>query len=381
MLGFFRFGTWATLQRVAHQIRTTDDSTAAQLVHRLTLFGESAYPTLIEAANSERSAVALAARDELDNLVEQWQQEAFLHPTSFDLDDNALPLAKSLEQKLPAMTASGRRWSRIKLIELLDMAQKQAFGQRWELIRVCDRALSSLPPEEPRANFEPDVEYRLTLDAPVEIEEIFVEQPRSIDLLPVPQEVSLNDPPPVPPTEAESPQVVKINEPAPLQLEEIPYPTSEDELTDWDSTVELQPIPRTPIEAAEEALVAQTDSDRTLFELLAKGDDAQQQSAARALSQRGYGSASPLDARMMISPSTTDRVALVSRVMTAPRLEPTKWLWRLAHDPAGEVRAAALSGIRTSGNAEMIEAAYELALRDADPRVATEAHQLRAMMR
>ena len=80
---------------------------------------------------------------------------------------------------------------------------------------------------------------------------------------------------------------------------------------------------------------------------------------------------------MLTSPSLTDRVALVDLVMTSTRLEARKWLWRLAHDPAGEVRAAAVAAIQTSGDQQLIEATLDLALHDTDPRVAEQAAQLR----
>ena len=376
-----RLATWATLKQMAFEIRTSDDSTAARLVRQLPPFGKQAYPALMDAANSKRSAVALAARDEVDQLVDEWQQAVFLHPATFELNDRPLPLAANIERELPTMTPSGRHWARLTLMALLDLARKQDFTERLELIQLCDRALSSLPADDPQPGFEPDVEYKLTLaPPPAEVDRTYVAEPRSMNLLPVPVEISLNDPPPLPPNMLEMrEEQIDLNEPAPLELSDIPaplMPVSDALIRQWHD-MPITPEEEAPATAAEE----QQLTDRTLFKLLSKGAAPQQQAAAQALAQRGYGDVSPLDARMMVSPSTNDRVALIDRVLTSPHLEAEKWLWQLAHDSAGEVRAAAISAISTSGNAELIAAAYDLVLHDTDPRVAQQAPTLQGMLR
>ncbi len=118
-----------------------------------------------------------------------------------------------------------------------------------------------------------------------------------------------------------------------------------------------------------------------LFKLLAAGDEEKQAAAAEALFVRGYGHATPLDARMLLSASAADRLSLVDVAMTSTRLESRKWLWRLAHDPSGEVRAAAVAGISTAGDRELVEATLRLALRDTDPRVAEQAVVLQRVLR
>ncbi len=396
-------GEWLTVQQLAGRIRASDDSTAGRLVAELAAFGDTAYPVLVVAANSQRSAVALSARGEVDAIVEQWQQSAYLHPATFDLGRGALPLATTLDEQLPSMNASGRRWARRVLSSLLDLAQQQGFRERIELIRVCDKALSSLPPDEPTLQFEPDVDYHLTLAPPPDsspLESQIVEEPRTVSPPP-----SVN--PTVPPLSAAAETGASATRD---QVAPAPLANPKSHLSEWDpnwnatqieSGATAQPIDRVPahsastrlappptsIEAGDPALEVRDVphiNDRTeevLFKLLASGDTARQTAAAEELLLRGYGRATPLDARMLLSASAADRIAMVDLAMTSTRLESRKWLWRLAHDPSGEVRAAAVSAISTSGDRELIEATLDLAIRDRDPRVAKHAEALQKLLR
>ncbi len=161
-----RYGKWLTVQQLAHRVRVADDAEAGRLVKELAVFGRTAYPALVVAANSERSAVALAARGEVDELVDRWHQATYLNPATFDLAGQALPLAAALECEVVSMPPSGRRWARRVLTSLLRLAEQQSLDDRLALVTTCDRALSSLPADEPPPQFEPDVEYHLTLAPP-----------------------------------------------------------------------------------------------------------------------------------------------------------------------------------------------------------------------
>lgn len=399
-------GKWATVERLVARIRTADDATAGRLVRELAEFGDTAYPALVVAAGSERSAVALASRQQIDRLVDDWQQQARLEPASFALDGQALPLARAIADELSGFTANGRRWARKVLMSLVDLAQQQNFDDRLALLRVCDIALSSLPADDPPLAFDADVNYRLTLAPPSfppqSTGEQFVSQPRSVQL--------------GPPRPVES-QTLPASEPQAssdaVQTRSVAQPDTRSEpsaapLAEWKSSWTAQQVPaasmrRVPAQsasttrrpepplavddtgegetnAAREQL-AKLQAELALFNLLATGDAETQAAAAKALEVRGYGFATPRDARMLLSPSSADRLALVSLAMTSSRLEAGTWLWRLAHDASGEVRAAAIAGISTSDNRQLINAAIEHALRDTDPRVAEQAARMRETLR
>lgn len=390
-----RTGKWLVVQRLAARVRTSDDAMAGRLVGELAAFGKTAYPALLAAANSERSAVALAARAEVDHMVDEWQQQAFLHPATFSIEARALPLAQAIETQLPGATVSGRRWARRVLMELVELAQSQNIQQRVALVRTCDRALSALPTNDPPLAFQPDVDYRLTLappETPILPEDAFVSEPRSADLVLPPAEPTTE---PVasepPPTDSRELIVLEAIPLQPKAVDEAPLQQWND---DWAQARlrELRESSTSRVPAHSASTQRQGDSsgemdtetesvDDQLFAALAQGDEQTQAGAADELEKRGYGLVTHRDARMATSASIADRAALVNLALTSPRLEPTAWLWRLAHDPAAEVRSAAMSGIVTSSDRQLIAEALDLALRDTDPRVAGYAEMLKKRLK
>ncbi|WP_425400477.1 hypothetical protein [Aeoliella sp.] len=393
-------GKWVAVQGLAARVRSADDATAGRLVRELATFGETAYPALLAAANSERSAVALAARAEVDKLIDEWQQQAYLHPATFSLDSQALPLAQAIEGQLPGSTASGRRWARSILVALVDLAQQQSFDHRLALVQTCDRAISSLPADDPPLAFESDVDYRLTLAPPNTSplpEDAFVSEPRSVDLTLPPAEL------PAEPAQSADVSEQEVPDRNMIVLEAIPL---EDKLAaeaavdqwndDWVASrlreVRDGPAPRVPAHSAstqrqseppasEKVADDGTPTDDQLLTALASGDEPSQRAAAKQLEQRGYGLVTHRDARMATSASMADRLALVNLSLTSPRLEPSAWLWRLAHDPSAEIRAAAMLSIATTNDRQLIAEALELALHDTDPRVAIQAEMLKKRLR
>jgi hypothetical protein len=381
-----RSGKWIVVQRLASRIAGSDDRTAARLVEELAAFDSSAYSALENASTSSRSAVAIAARREIDKLVDAWQQEAFLHPSSFTLAPRALPMAEAMESRLPAMSASGQRWARGVLINLLSLAQQQDLADRLPYLDVCDRALAKLPAQDSAPLFESDQQYQLTLapPRPKPVASEFVAEPRTIDFDPPTLE------PPRTPGDDIATNAPTLGEVPPMTLAELPA-TPDAWNPEWSGAqlAERNPL-RVPAHAASTQRRAeelqrleeeQEPGDRKWFIKMATGDEVAQAAAGKELKRLGYGLVTPLDARMMTSASTADRLALVSQVLTSPRLDPNAWLWHLARDPAGEVRAAAIGALSTSANRKTLAELLEMVIRDTDPRVAEQAESLRSKLK
>lgn len=381
-----RTGKWLVVERLASRIAESDDRTASRLVEELAAFDSTAYPALVRASTSSRSAVALAARREIDKLVDAWMQEAYLHPSTFELRPHALPMVEALESHLPAMSASGQRWARGVLIDLLTLAQEQRLADRLPYLDVCDQALAKLPVQESAPLIEADPQYQLTLapPKPKPVAPEFTLEPRTIDFTPPRLE---------PPTAARDKVVAstpELGEVPPMSLDELPD-TPEAWNPQWSGAqmAERNPL-RVPAHAAstqrraeelERLEEEQEPGDRKWFVKLATGDEVAQAAASKELKRLGYGLVTPLDARMMTSASSADRLAMVSQVLTSPRLDPSAWLWQLARDPAGEVRAAAIGALSTTANRETIAELLELVIRDTDPRVAEQAETLRSKLK
>lgn len=412
--GLARGGTWFTIHRLTSRIRTADDAQSARLVRELALLEGPAYDELVAAAASPRSSVALAARAEIDRRMDDWQQQVYLHPASFSLREFAIPLAKAIDRHHVQFSGSSRRWARRVLSQLLSLTAQQPAADRFALVRTCDRALAALPVEKSTPLPQADVDYRVTL-APPAVENRFARasrlpgdtRPAEPATAPRPLEMrfAYGTPPATqqtqtvataPPSEwnpawSARPQgePAQPNEstppPSPGPASAPAKPSRVPALSA--STTRLAPPPsslgtnQAEVEVNSATSVASRE-EAILFRMLASGGPAaeaaeQQTYAAEQLLVRGFGHVTPRDARMAISPSAGDRLALVDLVLTSSRLESRKWLWRLAQDASGEVRAAALASIGTSSDRDLIEAALQLALRDTDPRVAEQASLLR----
>lgn len=417
--GLARGGTWFTIHRLTSRIRTADDAQSARLVRELALLEGPAYNELVAAATSPRSSVALAARAEIDRRMDDWQQQVYLHPASFNLREFAIPLARAIDRHHPQFSGSSRRWVRSVLRQLLSLTAQQPAADRFALVRTCDRALAALPVEKSTPLPQADVDYRVTL-APPAVENRFAgasrlpsDSPRTGPATaPRPLEMRFADRPPpatqqtqsvasAPPSEwnpawsarpqGEPAQPNESTPPPPPGPASSPAKPSRVPALSA-STTRLAPPPsslgtnQAEVEVNSATSVTSRE-EAILFRMLASGGPAaaeaaeQQTYAAEQLLVRGFGHVTPRDARMAISPSAGDRLALVDLVLTSSRLESRKWLWRLAQDASGEVRAAALASIATSSDRDLIEAALQLALRDTDPRVAEQASLLRQSRR
>jgi hypothetical protein len=72
-----------------------------------------------------------------------------------------------------------------------------------------------------------------------------------------------------------------------------------------------------------------------------------------------------------------DRLRLVDDVLTEQEIDARPWLTVLADDEDADVRLVAVTIMATSNDAELIEKAWQVAIRDRDPRIAGLAERLR----
>jgi hypothetical protein len=117
---------------------------------------------------------------------------------------------------------------------------------------------------------------------------------------------------------------------------------------------------------------------RVLLERWLTADAATARSIEQKLAERGFGTLSPELVRQLSTDVVDDRVQLVYDVMITPGLDAKPWLLLLADDASGDVRLAAVSVMATSNDPALIEAAWQVALHDRDPRVAGLAERLRS---
>jgi hypothetical protein len=96
------------------------------------------------------------------------------------------------------------------------------------------------------------------------------------------------------------------------------------------------------------------------------------------LGRRGFGRLSARAARQYFSEYPQQRMQLVNSVAALPGAGPAAWLVLLADDADANVRLYAVTLMATSNNAALMEKAWQIALRDRDPRIADLAERLRS---
>ncbi|MEM9185712.1 MAG: hypothetical protein AAGB00_04365, partial [Planctomycetota bacterium] len=113
--------------------------------------------------------------------------------------------------------------------------------------------------------------------------------------------------------------------------------------------------------------------DRWLLAQALAGDEP---IAWAAIVRRGFGEASEAMLAAAISTDEADRLTLVADRRAARGGAVGRLLLLLGADPSPRVRTRALSALAASGNPALIDAAWRLAVRDPDPRVAAIAEEI-----
>jgi hypothetical protein len=82
--------------------------------------------------------------------------------------------------------------------------------------------------------------------------------------------------------------------------------------------------------------------------------------------------------RSLLHEKASNRARFVYDLMSLPGNDAKAWLQLLAEDPSSDVRFAALTVMATSSDSELLDKAWDVALHDRDPRVASLAERLRS---
>jgi hypothetical protein len=95
------------------------------------------------------------------------------------------------------------------------------------------------------------------------------------------------------------------------------------------------------------------------------------------LTRRGFGRLSERLVQQLFSASPEDRLTLANSVLTEPGVDARPWLILLSEDSHADVRLAAVSIMATSNEAALVKQAWQVAIRDRDPRIAGLVERLR----
>ncbi|HVT26605.1 MAG TPA: hypothetical protein VHE81_01170 [Lacipirellulaceae bacterium] len=97
----------------------------------------------------------------------------------------------------------------------------------------------------------------------------------------------------------------------------------------------------------------------------------------RELAERGFGRLTKRIVRKFFSEDPRQRMRVVDDALAEPGAGSEPWLLLLAEDSDADVRLFAVTLMATSNNAALMEKAWQIAIRDHDPRIADLAGRLR----
>jgi hypothetical protein len=95
------------------------------------------------------------------------------------------------------------------------------------------------------------------------------------------------------------------------------------------------------------------------------------------LTHRGFGRLSARLVERLFSDDAEDRLRLVDDLLIEPGIDARPWLMLLADDYDADVRLLTVTIMATSNDSTLIEKAWQVAIRDRDPRIAALADRLR----
>lgn len=140
------------------------------------------------------------------------------------------------------------------------------------------------------------------------------------------------------------------------------------------STIEIRP--QSPRHESAEPRFAGV-SDRALLKRWLISEQAEALVLKQELAERGFGRLSRPLVEQLFSKQVEDRLELVDKVLTEPGVGARAWLTALADDANADVRLVAVTVMATSNDPALIEKAWQVVIRDGDPRIAGLAERLR----
>lgn len=131
-----------------------------------------------------------------------------------------------------------------------------------------------------------------------------------------------------------------------------------------------------PVGVSVNAPPAETES-RQLLRRWLSAENGEVQAIEHELARRGFGKLTTRLVRQFFSDDAEERMRLVDDLLAQPGTGAGAWLLLLAEDSDAEVRLFAVTLMATSNDGQLMEKAWQVALRDRDPRIADLAGRLR----
>lgn len=354
------------VRELSNRVATAPERDAKLALRQLAQLHEPPLEAIVLAAASPTRGVAEQAQESLTDLLRKWQHEAKSSRGAHRVAARLERLAIALDAGQVPLAELDRSWFERTLETMLRLANVAPPEEGLAFIDHCESMLLAAEGLDfgPRSRVVPVANAML--------------QTAPMGLFAPPSRLALQTI-----IHAESPQVLDENDAPPAPPAFAPDASSMPRPLRQESGDSLSPPKPLPAEASPPEVQKLSDplaavSARMLLEswLDAKGTD--RQAIERELRERGFGHLRSDVARVALgTKNTAERVQLVQDLPQLPAIGAKAWLMLLAEDADAEVRRMAVSVMATSRDRELLDCAWNVAVRDSDPRVAGMAQQLR----
>jgi hypothetical protein len=369
-------------QCIAHG--TENEATAA--IRQMARMPDPPLTTFVLAAASPSREVAREAQDAIGELLGRWQHQIKSGRSARQIDNRLGQLAAALDVQRDSISTLDFPWLAKTAEKILRLADATPSESLVDLTIHCETLLSVarapardlhlniLPVASATIDASPDTIFtppsRLALqtilpdDAPLEIRAGNTPMSQST--------TSINE------TSVSPVSPLRWSRPGINHSPMLPLPRRFD-ARGQAGLKRASPIPvvdARPANTATPNAWAVADA-RTLLERWLAESGVMKNEIERELERRGFGRLRSDVVRLALSDDTTGRVQLVQDLPATPGLGTTAWLILFAEDADAEVRLTAVTMMAASSDDQLLEKAWQIALHDRDPRIASLAQRLR----
>lgn len=365
----------------------------------------SAMPTppirvLVSAAASDEHETAEAAQVAIDKLLRRWQREIEAKQRTSTIANQLSELALLLADKRKEFSEPDHRWLESAARKILRIANKFP-PKKTPLVAVhCDALLTAVGSEKRRTAADAETTSANVVDSdaashsansagvkhdgstveptttgnktdPADLKDVPIDSDRST-VGPKKEDVSsepISSRPSLP-RQVELPPMLRILPPM-----RSPVVSKESE---W--TGDTAPESHSTLPSADIAFRGQLTSvdSRELLQSWLKADGSLAAlPIEQELARREFGTITKQLVAQYFSDDPRLRMRLVDRVLAQPGAGSNAWLLLLAEDADADVRLFAVTFMATSNDAVLVDKAWQLTIRDRDPRIADLAGRLR----
>jgi hypothetical protein len=418
LIGFLLVAGLAAWQRanivadLTDRVARGEKSEAAAAVRQLAALADPPLAVLVDAAASDKRAIAEAAQVAINRMFDKWQRQVDNQQHMNSVGRQLAELAGELASQRRAFAPADYPWLMNTTRNIVRLANKCPAKKTPFVAMHCDSIMSvvnqgniAVTMNGDRAESTTDIrphaiatpaeqtDNRESRQARLEREfSAFSTQPLPKDDARLPAERNalrsdrLDSQPPNELAQGDSPGEF-------LTPQQMPSPNELGGRPSWSLPI-FRILPTSPVnspatddgQSGIEGSNSHSNSTaantagiraRELFERWQAASDSERPAIEKTLSERGFKHVPAKLVKQYLSADTQDRLRVVDNVLTEPGVDARPWLFLLAEDDDAEVRLMAVTVMATSDDKALIEKAWQVSIHDRDPRIADLAGRLR----